>query len=179
MALHSNSTPLHTPMKLQPAPTAGNKPRWASSPLPTSNSTLSTRFRVRPHALSPTHLSIISIFLITLSIFLLITNSVTITINDKTYHYFATNSVRWFSSKVINVWDQRSKLWVFTTDTIFQLNIKVKNCNTHLFLNHIVGRKKPVPLTINCWRSTPTNRIHFPMCIIIVYYMKISMPAPV
>lgn len=42
-----------------------------------------------------------------------------------------------------------------------------------------IGCKKPISLAINCWSSTPTNRIHFPMSVIIVHYMKISMPAPV
>jgi len=46
-------------------------------------------------------------------------------------------------------------------------------------LGETVSRgKEPVSLTIDGRVSTSTNCIHFPVSVIIVYYVKVSMPAP-
>jgi len=45
----------------------------------------------------------------------------------------------------------------------------------YLFFKSIIGSKKSIALAINCRGSTATNCIHFPVCIVIVYHVKISM----
>lgn len=46
---------------------------------------------------------------------------------------------------------------------------------SYLFCKSIIGSKKSIALAINCRGSTATNCIHFPVCIVIVYHVKISM----
>ena len=45
----------------------------------------------------------------------------------------------------------------------------------YLFCKSIIGSKKSIALAINCRGSAATNCIHFPVCIVIVYHVKISM----
>ena len=46
---------------------------------------------------------------------------------------------------------------------------------THLFAESIIGCKKPIALAVDGWISTPSNGIHFPMGVVIVYHMEVSM----
>ena len=46
----------------------------------------------------------------------------------------------------------------------------------YLFEDVVIGSKKPIALTVNRWSCTPTNCVHLPMRIIIIYHMKIPMP---
>lgn len=49
---------------------------------------------------------------------------------------------------------------------------------TNLFSERIVRSKISVALAVNGGISTATNSIHLPVSVVIVYYMKITMPAP-
>ena len=49
----------------------------------------------------------------------------------------------------------------------------------HLFAEAVVRCKKPISLTVDGGCRTPTNGIHFPMGVVIVHHMKISMSTSV
>lgn len=47
----------------------------------------------------------------------------------------------------------------------------------HLFAESGIWGSKSVPLAINGRGSTPSNSIHFPMGVVIVHHMEVSVPA--
>jgi len=53
---------------------------------------------------------------------------------------------------------------------------KSQSSPTNLFEGMIIRSKKSIPLAIDCWSSTPSYGIHFPLCVIIVHHMEVSIP---
>lgn len=51
-------------------------------------------------------------------------------------------------------------------------------CFSHLLAIGCVRSEKPIALAVDGGRRTPTNGVHFPMRVVIVHHVEISMPAP-
>jgi len=52
------------------------------------------------------------------------------------------------------------------------------NIIQYLFAESVIGCNKPIALTIDGWVCTSSNGVHFPVGVVIVHHMKISMPTP-
>ena len=61
----------------------------------------------------------------------------------------------------------------------YKILMKKIQQRVYLFIKSGIRSEKSIALTVYRRRSTSTDSIHFPVCIIIVHYMEISMPAPV
>lgn len=56
--------------------------------------------------------------------------------------------------------------------------IKCSSLVVYLFGKRVCWGKKPIALAVDGWVSTSTNRIHYPVCVIVVYNMEITVPTP-
>jgi hypothetical protein len=48
----------------------------------------------------------------------------------------------------------------------------------YLLGERVCWSKIAVALTVDGWLSTPTNGIHFPVGVVIVHHVEVTMPAP-
>lgn len=48
--------------------------------------------------------------------------------------------------------------------------------SSHLLVVSVIGSKKSVALAVYSWSSAATNCIHFPVGVVIVHHMEITMP---
>lgn len=57
-------------------------------------------------------------------------------------------------------------------------SIHLKKIEAYLLSKWVYWGKKSIPLTVDSRTSTTTNSIHFPVCVVVVHYMEVSMPTP-
>jgi len=50
--------------------------------------------------------------------------------------------------------------------------------NKHLFGKGVCRCRESIALTVDCGVCTAPNCVHFPVSVVIVYHMEVSMPAP-
>lgn len=57
-------------------------------------------------------------------------------------------------------------------------DISLAPTENYLFIKSVIGSKKPIALAVNCRISTASNCVHFPMRVVVVYHVEISMSTP-